>query len=298
MKQLPKYFIIKNQFNSNQLQLWNKYIDWLNKTYSTNWAGDARDYYYGYDGNTHTNNNGTNYQFEIHLFKNNPTVITLEQWDECINKKWCLHGSDELRNYFKTLNKDKFICILDGDNEHNYYHLNNDNLWEFKDIRPENYELITFEQFKNMNKKFNQTITREQLKQIYDVACSTWKKTLLEWANEKPFNSIISLTNEIVNNMFKASNHEQEKVLESVGLKLNKKSITDIVNEFNVDKNQEYIKYIEIRSKTIEIELPICNTKWSLFVFKWIEEFINKYPEVTIKQTYIDNIELNIECLL
>lgn len=297
MKQLPKYFAIKNEFNSNLL--WSKYIDWLNKTYSVNWGGDNKYTYYGYDGNNSINNNGTRHSSNIQDFDNNPTIITLEQWDECINKKWCLKGSDELRNYFKTLNKNKFTCLLDGDNINYYYYLNNDNLWGFNgSIRPDNYELITFEQFKNMNKESNQTITREQLKQIYDVACSNWKKTLLEWANEKPFNNIISLTNKKVNNMFKASNLDQEKVLESVGLKSNKKSITDIVNEFNVGRNQGYIKYIKILSNKIKIELPIENTDWSLFIFKWIKEFCNKYPEVTIKHTSTFYIELNIECLL
>jgi len=78
---LPKYFIIK-QCND---PLWDDYIEWLNKTYNINYSGDSSSSYYGYDGNE--TNNGTGYTIDISYFKNNPEIITLEYWNQCIKNK-------------------------------------------------------------------------------------------------------------------------------------------------------------------------------------------------------------------
>jgi hypothetical protein len=77
---LPKYFIIK-QCND---PLWDDYIEWLNKTYNVNYGGDSNSYY-GYDGNEF--DNGTGYHIDISYFKNNPEIIILDYWDECIKNK-------------------------------------------------------------------------------------------------------------------------------------------------------------------------------------------------------------------
>lgn len=78
---LPKYFTIK-QCND---PLWGDYIKWLNKTYNTNYGGDSSGGYYGYDGNEF--NNGTNNWCNKSHFKNDPTEITLEYWNQCIKNK-------------------------------------------------------------------------------------------------------------------------------------------------------------------------------------------------------------------
>ena len=79
--ELPKYFVIK-QCNR---PLWNDYIEWLNKTYVVNYSGDSSSSYYGYDGNE--TNNGTGYHIDISYFKNNPEIITLDYWNQCIKNK-------------------------------------------------------------------------------------------------------------------------------------------------------------------------------------------------------------------
>jgi len=76
---LPKYFIIERD-NSNPL--WDKYIKWLNKEYNQDWDGVAA--FYGYDGTSAYN--GTNCNKHPRYFKNNPELITLEYWNECVNK--------------------------------------------------------------------------------------------------------------------------------------------------------------------------------------------------------------------
>ena len=89
---LPKYFIVKRDSLN---PLWDKYINWLNKTYRVRWSG--RGYaYYGFDRSA--GDNGTDAFDSIHRFKNNPTLLTLEEWDSIVNpkeefilpEKWCI----------------------------------------------------------------------------------------------------------------------------------------------------------------------------------------------------------------
>ena len=91
---MPEYFAIKRVEDN---PLWQKYIDWLNTTYEKELEG-CNDYYYGYDGISRSKET-TCYRY-IMLFENNPVELTLEQWDEIINKtmeeefelpeKWCV----------------------------------------------------------------------------------------------------------------------------------------------------------------------------------------------------------------
>ena len=79
-KKLPKYFVIKKDETN---PLWKKYITWLNKTYNTYWGSLFE--YYGFDGSKCCG--GTNAVDNIKYFENNPTLLTLEQWDEIVNPK-------------------------------------------------------------------------------------------------------------------------------------------------------------------------------------------------------------------
>ena len=59
----------------------------------------------------------------------------------------------------------------------------------------------------------NQIITKENLKKIHDVACSTWKEKLTQYAIRNPFGKEVELTSDEVNEMFDASDEKQSKVL-------------------------------------------------------------------------------------
>lgn len=76
----PKYFIVKRDEHD---PLWKEYIQWLNKTYNQNWAGGVWEYY-GFDGRIRSN--GTNAEDRVEFFSNDPTLLTLEQWDEIFRK--------------------------------------------------------------------------------------------------------------------------------------------------------------------------------------------------------------------
>lgn len=58
-----------------------------------------------------------------------------------------------------------------------------------------------------------QTINKENLKKIHDVACSTWKKKLEGYAKRKPFDNEVELTGDEIEEMFAASDANQKKVL-------------------------------------------------------------------------------------
>jgi hypothetical protein len=67
--------------------------------------------------------------------------------------------------------------------------------------------------------KATQLISRKKLQSIHNVACSAWKSKIEEYvAASGPFDEKITLTNEQVDEMFKASDGAQKAVLTKAGL--------------------------------------------------------------------------------
>jgi len=81
MNTLPEYFVIFRNANN---PLWNKYIEWLNEKYNRTLRGDAQAYY-GYGGKNLYNWDLCQYSLSDYCYL--VTVITLEQWDNIVNKK-------------------------------------------------------------------------------------------------------------------------------------------------------------------------------------------------------------------
>lgn len=81
--ELPKYYVIKRDLDN---PLWKKYISWINELNDNqNFLWSVRAYYWfdwSYWANWFSCENN------IEDFLNNPTLITLEEWNECINLKW------------------------------------------------------------------------------------------------------------------------------------------------------------------------------------------------------------------
>lgn len=88
MKKLPQYFVILADKDN---PLWLKYINWLNETYDQNLTGRSWNYY-GYDG-------CIEYWDRIEDFENNPKLISLEEWNECVNEI-----KEEQKGYFTYQN--------------------------------------------------------------------------------------------------------------------------------------------------------------------------------------------------
>ena len=59
-------------------------------------------------------------------------------------------------------------------------------------------------------------VTRAQLEEIHNVACTAWRDTIVKYANRNPFGNIINFTQKEIDAMFAASNDIQKPVLESI----------------------------------------------------------------------------------
>ena len=81
MKTLPEHFCIKQVIDPR----WSQYITWLNKTYNKSLAGDLRDFYYGYCGNTTLY--GDMFERDVKSFPVPMTILTLDQFFEYLNNQ-------------------------------------------------------------------------------------------------------------------------------------------------------------------------------------------------------------------
>lgn len=186
MKQLPKYFVIKREANN---PLWNKYIQWLNEKTGFNFDGRAS--YYGYGYNRHIDS----ICYTLEEFKNNPTVLTLEEWYECVNgfklpEKWCVQyiGDDEkILKYFGRLKG--FENFYLSSNRFLYFYHSSDNGRGISDDHcHEGYTEITFEQFKKYvlkqdNMKEKEIIGYKLIKPEYKEAALKISNTIGNWEN-------------------------------------------------------------------------------------------------------------------
>lgn len=89
------------------------------------------------------------------------------------------------------------------------------------------------------------TISRNNLKQIYDVSCEGWKNKLQSFATRTPFNDEIELTQAEVDSMFAASDTKQTKVLDKffkrpVSLVEKIKSFNDACDHLGIDPKTVY----------------------------------------------------------
>jgi hypothetical protein len=77
-------------------------------------------------------------------------------------------------------------------------------------------EIVNDKQIKEEVMEKTHTVTRAQLKEIWDVACTAWKDTIVKFANKSAFNDTIELTDNEVYTMFKAATLDQTPVLEGI----------------------------------------------------------------------------------
>ena len=116
----------------------------------------------------------------------------------------------------------------------------------------------------------NQTITRDNLKKIHDIACSTWKTKLESCAKRDPFSPTISFSESEIQEMFNASDSNQKKVLDQF-FKLNKgvkdkiKSFKDALNFYGLNASDVYSSSDtkdEIAFKKLKLIIKALNEGW------------------------------------
>lgn len=77
---LPRYRVVGKDESD---PLWSLFFDWFNGFYGTSYRKDRNFYWYDW-WNGVAKSNSNDY---IEYFKNNPTLITLQERDRCVNKK-------------------------------------------------------------------------------------------------------------------------------------------------------------------------------------------------------------------
>lgn len=116
----------------------------------------------------------------------------------------------------------------------------------------------------------NQSITRDGLKEIHDIACSGWKKKIEDYAKRNPFESEISFTQSEIDEMIKASNAKQIKVLKKFfsvpqDIRDKVKSFLDACKVLSIDPESVYSKSdskIIIAFKKLMIIIQALNEGW------------------------------------
>jgi len=116
-----------------------------------------------------------------------------------------------------------------------------------------------------------QTISRENLKKIYDVACSGWKTKIEEYAKRNPFNDGIDFTQNEVNEMFNASDDKQKNVSGKIfkhplNVMDKIKSFNDVV--LNDEENSTLMSLVKLGNKKfialykLELIIKALNEGW------------------------------------
>ena len=142
MNSLPRYWIVKDDGSS----LFDNIINYLNRTYNRSWGGE-KDCYYGYDGNR--NAAGTDKWDTPSKFKNNPTILSIEEFIELSKEieefpeKFSLAGGFDLKNskIWKEFTKD-FIG-----NASCYYYCTQAKCIGYEENLRSEYPLITLQEF-------------------------------------------------------------------------------------------------------------------------------------------------------
>jgi hypothetical protein len=230
---LPEYWAVKrDKSNPN----WKKVINYLNQISGYEWEGDAYAYY-GIEKNIAP---GVNCWDKLSHFNGNPTLLTIEQFMKLTNQNTMEDFKVKGTKLPVVPNGTYFRCANTGyDDSDSQYIGNNYDLVSFgckdfkgetyiladhKDYVGENYlmfkESILQELYKQQNlteqkEETMVTIKREQLQEIHDIACSTWKVRIKELAQEQPFGDI-ELSQTQVDEMFKAATSTQLPVLEKI----------------------------------------------------------------------------------
>lgn len=284
---LPKYWCVKNPGRGRSDPQWQKVINYLNTTYSRDHDGTAK--YYGYEGL-----DGWGYRDDITQFKNNPTLLTLEQFIEIIEGKiniekefvlpenWVIKITKENKSILQKYNNLKVVNYdysLDG-----YYGNQCGGSYKI----PKNAIEITFEQFQKYVLK---EIPKEKpMKEFTPIAMKCNEKEFkailpkLEQLNLRFYDKIHReyLVNNVDNNKLKISSigepyktsygrkvyetWNEQIFLESLGIDLSSLYKTD---EFEV----------KVPSKTITLDnayIVICNDdKETHEVAKYIKGYGN-----------------------
>jgi hypothetical protein len=251
---LPEYWAVKrDKSNPN----WKKVINYLNQISGYEWEGDAYAYY-GIEKNIAP---GVNCWDKLSHFKGNPTLLTIEEFMKLTNQNTMVDFKVKGTKLPVVTHGTYFRCVNTGYNDSDSQYSGDQYelvsfgckdykgetyiLADHKDYEGENYfmfkESILQELYKqqNLTEQKEETmviIKREQLQEIHDIACSTWRVRIKELAQEQPFGDI-ELSQTQVDEMFKAATSTQLPVLEKIfGKQEEPINFRDVLNGIEIRK--------------------------------------------------------------
>lgn len=254
--ELPESFCVKKSFHAEK---WNKYINWLNKTYHDMFNGFCWNYY-GVKSSK-TSSLDEPFGTEIHIDD------MIKHIDYMESQQYIKGGKQISKESQLTVNmKPEFDLTTDeGRLEYakKYYPIGTKYISLGSEGQVYRNSEITrtpryfgscieggfayiyangewAEIIKEETNMETQRLSREGLKEIYSVACDEWQGKLKSFGYRNPLENYIDLTNEEVNEMFFASNDKQKSIL-SKYLKQDDDSVD--VSGCNISTN----KIIDIR---------------------------------------------------
>jgi hypothetical protein len=230
---LPQYWVVKRD-NTNPN--WKKVISYLNEQSGYTWEGNNFNYY----GTERNDQEGVNCWDTLSSFKGEPTLLTIEEFMELTKQNTVVDFKIKGTKLPTITDGTHFRCVNTGydDSDKQYSGVHYDLfsfgwvnfkgeiyvLADFEDYEGENYFMFKESILQELYKKQNLTeqksetmvtIKREQLQEIHDIACSTWKDRIKDIAKDQPFGDI-ALADGTVNKMFGAATSTQLPVLEKI----------------------------------------------------------------------------------
>ena len=133
-------------------------------------------------------------------------------------EKWCIKVTNENKDVLGDWRTDGYLSNY-AINCYLHTPMNGKNGWNQK-TKETDYTEITFDQFKKYVLKQDTmkttTIKKSVLKEIHDVACSTWKAKIENMTLRNAFSESIEVTQAEIDEMFAAATTEQIPILESI----------------------------------------------------------------------------------
>jgi len=217
---------------------------------------------------------GTIIEVGVSEFTRNEVVVI--KWDDggicgkeacCLElisslpEKWAVKGCKTLEQNINKVFKNPRLWTGDGDTLY-YFRLGNE--WECEEYLPTGHTIITEEQFKQIVEKgLNKTemktykVTREQLAEIYSIACLGWKPKIEKITNDAlgAFGTEGELSEEIVQYMRDAATTEQRPVIDRIFPKPKKIVTKEAVGYVNIYKGGTFGVVHETKEDAIAINI-------------------------------------------
>jgi len=173
-------------------------------------------------------------------------------------------------------------------------HCNNDTAY-FKEQSYPEYEFFNgeFVPIGTKDTRFPFFLTQNQAESIIDIACNSWKETLInKWANDYFIEGTVKVTEHFYKEMCEACTAEQHKLFDEIfGKDEPVRTLQEIVDEFEgrITLSPNRNDKAQVDDKRIIIYTPPANTQWFLEAVKYFQnllQYLHNQPEIRKCNTF------------